>query len=257
MDPKQALCIVPDNLNMLISPPYSSPSQVITDLAEHAFAVLPPTDVAQYLRCELRALLALQAWWDNLPLDVWLKDGGRYRRRRHSCFIVSADSIQQSPHRAHWQPVQYNALHGGLNRMFEPMEDGMVACPTWHLILSALANTYTVLSGHPTWYVEAHVFRIDTTNGIGRPTPEGAHRDGVDFVSVFLVNRHNVTGGESRVFDAESSQGTRFTLQDDWTLLMLDDARVLHESTPIQPLAADGHRDTLVLTWRHNGFQSE
>ena len=41
-----------------------------------------------------------------------------------------------------------------------------------------------------------------------------------------------------------------------WTLLMLDDARVVHESTPIQPTAAGGHRDTLVLTFRSSSFQS-
>ena len=32
------------------------------------------------------------------------------------------------------------------------------------------------------------------------------------------------------------------------------DARVIHETTPIQPNGAAGHRDTLVLTWRHDGF---
>jgi hypothetical protein len=40
-----------------------------------------------------------------------------------------------------------------------------------------------------------------------------------------------------------------------WTTLLLDDARVIHESTPIQPLAPSGHRDTLVLTFRARGFQ--
>jgi len=30
---------------------------------------------------------------------------------------------------------------------------------------------------------------------------------------------------------------------------------VIHESTPIQPLESDGHRDTLVLTLRSGGFQ--
>ena len=42
------------------------------------------------------------------------------------------------------------------------------------------------------WYVEAHQFRIDTTDGIGRPTPEGAHRDGVDFVAVILIQRTGI-----------------------------------------------------------------
>jgi hypothetical protein len=40
-----------------------------------------------------------------------------------------------------------------------------------------------------------------------------------------------------------------------WSLLLLDDARVIHESTPVQPLGAQGHRDTLVVTLRANHFQ--
>ena len=103
--------------------------------------------------------------------------------------------------------------------------------------------------------MEAHQFRIDTTDGIGRPTPEGAHRDGVDFVAVVLLARHRIKGGETRVFEAEGPQGQRFTLEAPWSLMLMDDARVIHESTPIQPLDAEGgHRDTLVLTFRAQGF---
>ena len=107
------------------------------------------------------------------------------------------------------------------------------------------------------WYVEAHPFRIDCTDGIGRPTPEGAHRDGVDLVVVILVGRHAIRGGETRVFQADGPQGVRFTLVEPFCALVLDDARVIHESTPIQPQVADqpGWRDTLVLTYRQGGFQ--
>ena len=101
-------------------------------------------------------------------------------------------------------------------------------------------------------------FRIDTSDGLGRPTPEGAHRDGVDFVAVLLVARHAIKGGETRVFEANGPAGQRFTLDAPWSLLLLDDARVIHESTPIQPLdASGGHRDTLVLTFRAQGFQGD
>ena len=39
--------------------------------------------------------------------------------------------------------------------------------------------------------------------------------------------------------------------------VLLDDARVIHESTPIQPEQADGFgwRDPLVVTLRAGGFQ--
>jgi len=40
-------------------------------------------------------------------------------------------------------------------------------------------------------------------------------------------------------------------------LLLLDDARVIHETTPIQPTQAGGYRDTLVLTAKQDTFLEE
>ena len=39
-------------------------------------------------------------------------------------------------------------------------------------------------------------------------------------------------------------------------MLLMDDQRVIHESTPIQPAdeGGHGHRDTLVVTLRAGGF---
>jgi hypothetical protein len=90
------------------------------------------------------------------------------------------------PHRAHWQPLEYNALHGGMQRWFEPMDPAVVALPAWQRLLVRLGAPRCPARPQP-WFVEAHPFRIDTTDGIGRPHPEGAHRDGVDLVAVFMV----------------------------------------------------------------------
>jgi hypothetical protein len=200
-----------------------------------------------------------QEQWHDLPPDEHLRDGGRYRRRRHGCFVVDAPVVQAVSHRAHWQPVEYNALHGGLQRWFEPLPSAWVADAAWARLLAGFARVADGLRGGPQrWYVEAHPFRIDCTDGIGRPTPEGAHRDGVDLVVVVLVARRGIKGGETRVFDARGPQGLRFTLAEPWSALLLDDERVIHESTPIQPEgdpAAPAWRDTLVLTYRRGGFQ--
>jgi len=69
------------------------------------------------------------------------------------------------------------------------------------------------------------------------------------------LNRVGIKGGETRIFDANGSTGLRFTLSQPWSLLLMNDEKMIHESTPIQPLGAYGHRDTLVLTYRSNGFQ--
>jgi hypothetical protein len=204
-------------------------------------------------------LPALRESWRDLPPDEHLRDGGRYRFRRHSSFTLEADgALLQVPHRAHYQPLDYNALHGGIERWFAPMEEETVASAAWRELLAGLGRELFALRPGPRWYIEAHQFRIDATSGIGRPTPEGAHRDGVDFVAVSLVERSNVKGGETRVFEADGPHGIRFTMDAPWTTLLLDDARVVHETSPVQPLAGGrpAFRDTLVLTFRSGGFQS-
>jgi hypothetical protein len=240
-------------------PPFTGPDGVADQLRQAGYAVLSPGDVAAWSGCPLQDLQALVADWAHLPPDDFLKDGGRYRRRRHACFEVVHGRVEQVPHRAHWQPLEYNALHGGMERWFAPMTAETVARPVWTQLLAALAAVsdavFAAADAPVRWFVEAHQFRIDTTDGIGRPTPEGAHRDGVDLVAVFLVAREGVKGGETRVFEAAGPAGQRFTLSAPWSLLLLDDARMIHETTPIQPLVAGGYRDTLVVTCRRESFQ--
>jgi hypothetical protein len=246
--------IIPYMTTSLV-PPFTPTTELNTTLRASGHAAISPASLCEIVRCDVDDLNALQASWDDLPPDAYLRDGGHYRRRRHACCVIVGDEVTPAPHRAHWQPVEYNALHGGLERWFEPVAAQTLAKPVWAKLLRSLAHVCSAIKGAQPWFVEAHQFRIDTTDGIGRPTPEGAHRDGVDFVAVILVNRVGVKGGETRVFEAAGPSGIRFTMTEPWTTLLLDDERVIHESTPIQPLAEGGHRDTLVITFRAHGFQ--
>jgi hypothetical protein len=230
-----------------------SPAHAVSQVG---YALLEPQALARELDIDLAQLEPLRRTWSNLPRDIYLRDGGRYRSRRHSCFIQELGSgIAEVPHRAHWQPTSYNALHGGIERWFEPIEPSVRANGEWRKLLSGCGALFARLHPTPRWFIEAHQFRIDTAEGIGRPTPEGAHRDGVDYVVVILIDRREVRGGETRVFQARGNAGVRFTMTEPWTALLLDDAAVIHETTPIQPDASGGVRDTLVITYRAEGFQ--
>jgi len=244
----------------LISPPLVDVADVGATIAAQGWAVVAAATLARLAAIPGGApsFAPLQPSWAHLPKDGWLKDGGHYRSRRHSCFVVDNDDVAAVTHRAHWQSLDYNALHGGLERWFEPISDDVRASPVFLQLLRGLAALCSAQKGGQPWFVEAHQFRIDTHEGIGRPTPEGAHRDGVDFVVVTLIERHGIRGGETRVFAAAGNAGQRFTLSEPWSALILDDERVIHESTPIQSEATSalpGHRDTLVLTFRRGGFQ--
>lgn len=217
------------------SPKCVSAVDAVSVLAQQGFAVIDAAGVRHWLGDPADGLAQLAPLWEGLPPDPHLRDGGRYRRRRHGSMVVTTEGVQAVSHRAHWQPVAYNALHGGMERWFESLLPDFCSNRAWHALLLKLAELTSQVKGEQPWFVEAHQFRIDTEGGIGRPTPEGAHRDGVDLVAVFMVGRHGIKGGETRVFEADGPQGQRFTLTEPWSLLLLDDARVIHESTPFSP----------------------
>ena len=238
-----------------LTPPLTQTKELAQALRNDGFAVASAESVAELAHTPLSGLEALSQYWEGLPRDPYLKDGGRYRFRRHASYEMKGDALSLVPHRAHWQSVDYNALHGGIERWFEPMQNQLISNPAWQSLLLGLGQLLNGLKPVSTWFIEAHQFRIDTTDGIGRPTPEGAHRDGVDFVAVFLLDRVGIKGGETRIFDAQGSAGLRFTLTQPWSLLLMNDEKMIHESTPIQPSGNYGYRDTLVLTYRSSGFQ--
>ena len=246
-------------MSLHLPPPYTPANAVNTQMRDQGYALLDAATLcAEWGVNAAQTTAQWQPLWEQLPADAHLRDGGRYRQRRHGCFVVANDQCQAVAHRAHWQPVEYNALHGGIERWFEPLLPELSGLPAWPELLLALSRTADTLHGPRPWFVEAHQFRIDTRHGIGRPTPEGAHRDGVDLVAVILLARVGVKGGETRVFDAVGPQGIRFTLTEPLSCLLLADARVVHETTPIQSAdaAVPGWRDTLVVTLRRDGFQA-
>jgi hypothetical protein len=213
---------------------------------------------------EMRTLLsdsgALDDWttfaasWEHLELDRYMADGGRYRRRRHAVFTAAVDGpIVRSPHQPHYQSRDYNALNGGIARWFEPVEAAIGAGPTLQTILTCSRALFEALAGPREWHVEVHQFRIEARSGeAGQPTPEGVHRDGVDYVLVLLIGRRNIERGTTTVHRLDGKELGAFTLTAPLDAALLDDSRVAHGVTPIEPLdpALPACRDVLVVTWR-------
>ena len=196
------------------------------------------------------------ASWDQLGRDLYMADGGRYRRRRFAAFRLTRDDIERKPHQPHYQSRDYNPLNGDIERWFEPVLPEIAKNAILLNLLNACQHIFDRV-GYPTrgapWHTEMHQFRIETLKGTaGLPTPEGMHRDGVDWVCVVLVKRENVESGTTEIFDSIRNVTSGFTLTEPLDTIFLDDSRVLHGVTPIAPLAfaENGYRDVLVLTFR-------
>ncbi len=231
-------------------------------LARKGYGEICAAQLGELLGMNVEVCSSLFPLWNELPPDTYLLDGGHYRFRRHGSFVQrlgpasSVPRLLEVPQRAHWQPKTYNALHGDLTRWFAPLPQPLVHSVAWEPLLVALGEYFATIRPSAQWFIEAHQFRITTDGGIGRPTPEGAHRDGVDFVAILLIDRHQISGGETRIYTTDGTELADTTLNEPCDALLLDDLRVLHETTPIIPQreAGTGWRDTLVLTYRAKGF---
>jgi len=199
---------------------------------------------------------AFAASWDDLAVDTHMADHGRYRRRRYAVYSVGSDgAATRMAHQPHYQSRDYNRLNGGIARWFEPIEPAVAEGPTMQTILAFGRVLFgSIASGTATWHVEVHQFRIEARpQERGHPTPEGMHRDGVDYALVLLINRRNIASGTTTIHDLDGRQLAAFTLTDPCDAALLDDKRVFHGVTPVESVdpAGPAFRDVLVVTFRN------
>jgi hypothetical protein len=197
------------------------------------------------------------ASWDDLALDTYMADGGRYRRRRHAVYAADTQGpIIRAAHQAHFQSRDYNALNGGVARWFEPVVGSIGSGPALNAILEYCRRFFETLTANRRWHIEVHQFRIEARAGqAGQPTPEGIHRDGVDYVLVLLINRVNVKSATTTVHSLDGRVLGSFTLSAPLDAALLDDRRVAHGVTAVEPKdeRLPAYRDVLVVTWASAG----
>ena len=227
-----------------------------SSIAREGFAFVQGRDV----RAILAPFGSLDDWrsfaesWNHLEVDTYMADGGRYRRRRHAAYDATRQGpIRRKQHQPHIQAPEYNPLHGGIVRWFEPITPEVGDGATLRTILAFCRSLFGSLSPATShWHIEAHQFRIEARAGEpGQPTPEGVHRDGVDYVLVLLIDRRNIDSGVTDIHALDGRPLGHFTLTHPFDTALVDDRRVAHGVTQVQPIdpALPAYRDVLVLTF--------
>ena len=192
--------------------------------------------------------------WEQLGPDSYAAELGVERLRRYGHFVYTAadGSARLLPHGVFNQPENSNPLYIARDRVFEPLTEAFAGDPLLHRLLAWLGGVATTLDDVAEWSVEVTPFRVlSGADGIGDPTPEGLHRDGVTLVSSLLIGRDNATGGQSIVRDRAGAPLLRTTLREPGAILLGDDRYTLHCVSPIRPLdpTRPARRDVLVVTF--------
>ena len=130
--------------NTILAPQLTSAKELARILSADGYVVASAETVAEISKLSVSDLQGVTHFWEGLPSDPYLKDGGRYRFRRHASYEIKGNHLNLVPHRAHWQSLDYNALHGGIERWFEPIQEELLKNIAWQSLLLGLAHVLTL-----------------------------------------------------------------------------------------------------------------
>ena len=191
--------------------------------------------------------------WNNLKQDTYMADKGTYRYRRYSKYSYDnkTKELKLLAHSAYVQPSYINTLNGDINRIYEPLENSMTETLFFKKYLEWLGYIFSKVSNNNKWIINLHPYRIIANESSGKPTPEGLHRDGVDFVTSLLVNRKNIKGGISTVTNNDEDFIANFEMKETCDLCLFNDPFVKHGVSEIQILnkQKEAYRDVFVVAF--------
>jgi hypothetical protein len=234
--------------------PTGTLEKIARALAFEAFACTSGADMSSWLDVGPREWKNFSAYWGGLTQDRYMGDGGCYRMRRYGAFEKGPrTALRLLPHGPYEQPLYINPLNGGAPRLFDPLEPDFATHRVLTHILRGLTQVVdAVEEGTMHWTIQLHPYRIHAqADAPGLPTPEGLHRDGVDYIVSLMVNRHNVQGGRTVITDELAHPLATHTLTDPMDMVICNDHLTLHAVTPITAIDSKkvACRDVLVIAF--------
>lgn len=179
---------------------------------------------------------AFAASWDGLEADGFMADGGKYRSRRFSEFEynVEASELRALPHRPFYQSKDLNKLNGGSDRHFAPITPFIAYHPIVIDMVKKYKHLFKEMTGVNMWHYYLHQVRITATKEmVGQPSPEGIHKDGVTFSTLFCVGRVGASGAANVIYDNEKTPLTQVILRHRGDCILMKDDSVYHYVTPM------------------------
>jgi hypothetical protein len=223
---------------------------------ENSGYVILPGLVSQIRSDFARSWKTFAKSWELLPPDGSISASHCYRFRRYSRLICHPheDRIERLPDARFVQTTFNNPLYGGIKREFAPVLPPEIKSEVLRQMIGIDFCHFGISPNKlgPRWFVGVHQIRIVGRRGHpGMPTPEGEHRDGNHFVGMHLVGRRNVRGGYTKISDQNGRELMVTCLTEALDSIVVDDTRVRHSVTPIEPLnpGKAAVRDMLVLTY--------
>src|SRR5262249_46511883 len=170
---------------------------------------------------------------------------------------VMPGNLTQLSHKCFEQAAEDNPLLGGIKRDYQELESDLTCNDDFKRLVLDFVKICEIDRNETE--IGVHQIRIASTDKMpGRPTPEGVHVDGFDFVGVFCVGRNNIQGGETYLYRERGAESIYRRTLEPGEFLVFDDRKLLHYTSQIEALNSNcGTRDVFILTASVTNTQNE
>jgi hypothetical protein len=200
-----------------------------------------------------KELYRFQKSWDDLVQDPYLPQRFGVRFRRHGRFLYDRDKsdsfilLSSAPY---FQSKDVNPVAGGMKREFAPLQENVLSSSILHDCLRCSAEVFPVREC-ARWIINVHCIRIPCSGSMmGYPCPEGIHNDGFEYISIHVVQRRNIVGGVTFLYDNAQTLLTEEELDKPFDSVFASDTKILHYTDSFAVLSGDrGYRDTLLVSY--------
>lgn len=160
---------------------------------------------------------------------------------------MTRGDLVQLPHQSFVQKSEYNVLLGDVERDYLELDSDLTATESFKNIVRRFLDGCRFLPDGSE--IGVHQIRIiSERDHVGRPSPEGVHIDGFDFVGIFCVERRDIKGGETYLYESKDGEPVYRTMLEPGDLLVFDDRQMYHYTAPIFTDSLQGWRDVFILT---------
>jgi len=226
------------------------------DLETQYYSLIRATELK--IPDELRqAWLSLSIDYADLPIDDYLPNNGKYRRRRYGryYFLPATEELARLPHEDYFQDTDINNVTGGIVRKFAPLLDTTFENDFLQELIRFDFRQFPVAESmlSDPWDVHVHLVRVTANAGEdGHPTPEGIHKDGAEFVTVHLAELVNANGGDASIYDNDKNHLASFRLNQVMDFYVFNDDMLWHKADPITPKSEAHQAIRSILTFDYH-----
>ena len=195
----------------------------------------------------------LKSSFDNLKPDPYYSEK---RRRAFSLLNISdLENISIIGDIDFFQSSNYNNFNGDIVRKYPNIDSSILSDEIFKFFIRTFKkeideSTKLLSLPYNSDYIFVHQIRVYASNVASvNLVPEGIHRDGYNIIGMCVINRENIQGGISKVYDNDKNIILNKQLRSG-EILVINDSKLYHDVTPIKmdDNTREGYRDIFVFT---------